>query len=154
MWHKRWKVIIEAYVARRKALARGIEARRRRIRHKLSSLWEDTKVFLGRTHYNVIEPKDDIIVTVGVVEGPEDRRKVIGFQGQQVAQRVFAEGDKRITETLYWIGYGPTGYKRFLIHTRTLHRTKGLRTELGLREVREADLAFAPLGRLRPRSAS
>lgn len=113
------------------------------------------EIFLQRTRYEIAEDRDTIVVTVGVVESASDKRRAIVFEGKQVAQLVRAEGIKRITETLYWIGYGASGYKRYLIHTRTLHRTKGLRTILDLREVREADLALgnhAPLGRLRPLS--
>lgn len=105
------------------------------------------RIFSGRARYKVAE-KETFVVTVGVVEGTSDKRRAVVFEGQQLAQRVHAEGLARITETLYCIGY-----EQYLIHTRTLHRTKGLRTELDLREVGEADLVrgrYAPLGRLRP----
>lgn len=120
------------------------------IRTRYDDLLAATGIFLRRARYEVFEEKDTVVVTVGVVEGISDKRRAVTFEGQQVAQLVRAEGVKRITETLYWVGYGASGSKRYLIHTRTLYRTKGLRTELDLHEVREADLTFSPLGWLRP----
>lgn len=86
--------------------------------------------FAGRARYKVAAPKETIVVTVGIVEGTSDKRRAVIFQGQQLAQLVRAEGIKRITETLYLVGY-----KQYLVHTRTLHRTKGLRTELALQAI-------------------
>lgn len=117
--------------------------------------WQDrTEIFLRRTRYEAVEPKETFIVTVGTVEGPSDRRRAVTFRGQQLAQYVWAEGSARITETLYWIGYDREGHKRYLVHVRTLHRTKGLRTVLALQEMDESGLRgssrYAVLWRLRP----
>lgn len=76
-----------------------------------------------------------------------DGSRIVEFQGTELSQRFYAEGLDRITETLYGTGHG-----RYLVHARTLHRGKGLRTEFDLREIDEGDLReggkYATLWRL------
>lgn len=102
----------------------------------------------GRARYKVAAPKETITVTLGMVESTSNERYPVELRGQYLAEHFHAKGNKRITETLYHVGY-----KRYLVHTRTLYRTKGLRTEFDLREIDEADLQeghrYATLGRLR-----
>lgn len=75
-------------------------------------------------------------VALGSVSVPiGDGQRAVEFQGIELSQRFYAEGLKRITETLY-----DTGRGRYLVHVRTLHRGKGLRTEFNLCEIDESDL--------------
>jgi hypothetical protein len=74
-------------------------------------------------------PLGSISVPIG------DGQRTVEFQGAELSQRFYAEGLKRITETLYGTNRG-----RYLVHIRTLYRGKGLRTEFNLREIDEDDL--------------
>ena len=87
----------------------------------------------------------EFIKPISVPVGDEGR--TVRFQGVELPQRFYAEGLKRITETLYRTGGG-----QYLVHVRTLHRGKGLRTEYALYAVSGHDLEeggkYAALGRL------
>ena len=102
----------------------------------------------GHVHYMLIEPKEYNQIPLGTVQGVWDNRRLIEFDGQELAQRNYASGNKRITETLYQIGF-----KRYLVHVRTLTKTRGLPTRFELHHITDGELQFGGefelLGRLR-----
>ena len=79
-------------------------------------------------------PAITITVFVGTVDGIEDQRQPVLFEGRKLADRVYSQGNERICETLY------ESKDRLLVHIRTLHRVVGLRTEYELRELSEPEL--------------
>jgi hypothetical protein len=137
----------QRWTALRQTWREGWEAEKAGLRRDWGSLRERLRTLFGRARYRVTKNQTHV-VTTGVVEGATDKRRAVVFGGHQLAQRIWAEGDRRVTETLYLVDF-----ERYLVHTRTLRRARGLPTELELREVGEADLArgkYAELGRLRP----
>lgn len=84
-------------------------------------------------------------VFIGTVEGIEDGRRQVLFEGTKLAYRTYSQDDERICETLY------ESKGRLLVHTQTLHRVEGLRTEYELRELSEHELRtkFPGLSQLR-----
>lgn len=100
---------------------------------------------LGRRSPSLVHPAEVFIMFIGTVEGIEDGRRQVLFEGTKLAYRTYSWNDERICETLY------ESKGRLLIHTQTLHRIEGLRTEYELRELSEHELRtkFPELSRLR-----
>jgi len=93
----------------------------------------------------LVQQTETVTLFIGVVEGPEDERRLVRFEGRELASRTYSQDDERILETLY------ESKDSLLVHTRILRRTIGLRTVYELRELSEPELGaeFPELSQLR-----